>query len=365
MAAEMIVEISKTFPGRMTIEVQLTLSLEPPSVLIVFGPSGSGKTTLLRCLAGLEWPEQGRIRFGAQTWLETAAGTRMSPQERRLGYMSQDYALFPTHSVAGNIEFGLSELSAHERQRRVADAMELLQLRGLERARPAQLSGGQQQRVALARAIARRPRLLLLDEPLSALDVPTRSRLCGELRLLLKQLALPCVVVTHDWAEALTLGDQVAVMNEGRVLQVGTPKDVFSRPCDAQVARIVGVETVVQGLIVSTREGLATVQVNGINVVALGSEDVGPEVFVCIRAEDVVLEKVGSATTSARNHLAGNVREINLVGALAWVGIDCGFPLRATVTRSALEELHLAPGAPLVAAIKAGAVHLVARREMG
>lgn len=363
MASEMIVEITKSFPGRMTIDVRFAQTLESPTVLILFGPSGAGKTTVLRCLAGLEWPERGLITCWEATWLDTGAGVRLPPQQRAIGYMAQEYALFPTHSVAGNIAYGLGALTADERHRRVVEVLTLLQLQGVENLRPSQLSGGQQQRVALARAIARHPRLLLLDEPLSALDVPTRSKLRGELRTLLKQLAIPSVVVTHDWEEALALGDQMTVINEGRVVQVGTPQDVFSRPLNAEVARVVGVETVVQGRIIESSNGLATVEVAGTKLVALATEESGPEVFVCIRAEDVVLEAVGAGATSARNHLVGKVRDVSSLGALVRVGIDCGFSLSTIVTRSALDDLHLAPGAAVVAAIKAGAVHLVPRRD--
>jgi len=363
MASEMIVDITKSFPGRMTIDARFAQTLEPPTVLILFGPSGAGKTTVLRCLAGLEWPERGRITCWENTWLDTAAGVRLPPQQRAIGYMAQEYALFPTHSVAGNIAYGLGALTADERQRRVVEVLTLLQLQGVEHLRPAQLSGGQQQRVALARAIARHPRLLLLDEPLSALDVPTRSKLRGELRTLLKQLAIPSVVVTHDWEEALALGDQMAVIHEGRVLQIGTPQEVFSRPLNAEVARVVGVETVVQGRIIESSNGLATVEVAGTKLVALATEESGSAVFVCIRAEDVVLEAVGAGATSARNHLVGKVREVSSLGALVRVGIDSGFSLSAIVTRSALDDLHLAPGVAVVAAIKAGAVHLVPRRD--
>jgi molybdate transport system ATP-binding protein len=217
MAAALTVDCRKTFPGRFTAVAQLGLPLDPPRVLILFGPSGSGKTTLLRCLAGLEWPEEGRIQFGSTTWVDAASNIRLSPQARRIGYMPQDYALFSTHTVAGNIEYGLSDLPTAARRERVRELIALLQLQGLEQAKPTQLSGGQQQRVALARAIARRPQLLLLDEPLSALDAPTRSRLSGELRALLTLLHIPSGVVTHDWAEALTLGDVIAVMQDGAI----------------------------------------------------------------------------------------------------------------------------------------------------
>lgn len=361
MAAEVAIDITKMFPGRGPISAALTYRLEQATSLVLFGPSGSGKTTILRSIAGLEWPERGTIRFISRTWLDTGSRIRVSPQQRRIGYMPQDYALFPTHSVAGNIGYGLGDLSSMDRTKRVDEMVDLFQLRGLEAAKPAELSGGQQQRVALARAVAPRPQLLLLDEPLSALDAPTRLQLRGELRGLLKQLALPSMIVTHDWAEALTLGDVIAVVGDGRVLQVGSPQDVFSRPKNADVAQIVGVETVVEGHVIAQADGLATVSVNGTTLKGLGSEAIGSPVFVCIRAEDVVLEQAGSGMTSARNHLVGKVSEIVPHGVIVHVKIECGFPLVAMVTRGALEDLSLDVGSPVIAAMKAGAVHLVPR----
>ena len=361
MAATLSFNYRKVFPGRLTIAVQLELALDPPRVLILFGPSGSGKTTVLRCLAGLEQPEAGTIRFGPDTWVDAARRHAVPPQARHLGYMPQDYALFPTHTVRGNVEYGLRGLSPDERRRRVSEVLALLQLQGLEQAKPSQLSGGQQQRVALARAIARRPKLLLLDEPLSALDAPTRGTLCSELRSLLTHLKIPTVVVTHDWAEALTLGDLIAVMQAGRILQVGAPQEVFSRPANAAVAQIVGVETVIQGQVTEYVNGLATVQVNGTAMKALAVDGIGSSVYVCIRAEDVVLEQAGSGMTSARNHLVGQVTEIAPQGVMVQVTIDCGFPLTATITRGAVEDLRLVPGSSVITAIKAGAVHLVPR----
>jgi len=358
----MIVDVTKTFPGQPPIRAGFRYPVEVSTVLILFGPSGSGKTTVLRSVAGLEWPEEGTIQFVSRTWLDTAANIRVSPQDRHIGYMAQDYALFPTYSVAGNIAYGLSKLSAPERRKRVDEMIELFQLRGFDTARPRELSGGQQQRVALARAVAPRPRLLLLDEPLSALDTPTRLQLRRELRSLLKQLAIPSIIVTHDWEEALTLGDVMAVMSEGNMLQVGTPQDLFSRPANADVARVVGVETVVQGTIAEIHEELATVQVGAVSLTAIASPGVDSDVFVCIRAEDVTLELAGSVETSARNHLRGTVRAITPLGALARVTVECGFPLTAVITRSALSELGLIVGTTVRALFKAGSVHLISRR---
>ncbi len=359
MAAEISVDIAKTFPGRLALRAAFSLACEPPAVLVLFGPSGSGKTTVLRCLAGLERPEQGTIRFGGETWADAAAGVMLPPQQRRIGYMAQDYALFPTYSVAGNIAYGLGDIPADRRARLVHDALALLQLQGTEHLRPAQLSGGQQQRVALARALARQPRLLLLDEPLSALDIPTRAKLRGELRALLKQAAIPTVVVTHDWEEALALGDRMVVIDKGQVLQTGRPQEVFNRPATAEVARIVGMETVVEGRVCGEEGGLVSVDVGGMLLHALAADGIGADVLVCIRAEDVVVERGEPAATSARNRLVGRVHDVQSLGALVKVVLDCGFPLAALVTRSAVEDLGLAPGMPATASIKAGAVHLI------
>jgi len=359
----MIVDIAKTFPGRLTVEAAFRLPLDPPSVLILFGPSGSGKTTVLRCLAGLEWPERGTIRFGEATWLDCATGENLPAQRRGIGYMSQDYALFPTYSVAGNIAFGLSDVPPRERSRRVAEVIALLHLQGLEQVKPQQLSGGQQQRVALARALARHPHLLLLDEPLSALDVPTRGKVRAELGKLLRDLRIPSIVVTHDWEDALALGDRMVVVHEGRVVQEGTPQDVFNRPRDADVAKIVGMESVIPGRIVAASNGLLMVEAAGLRLQAVGEGEAGENVFACIRAEDIVLEPAGGGATSARNRLAGVVREVLPRGALVQVIVDCGPVLSAIVTRSAVEDLHLMPGAAVAAVVKAGAVHLIPRRE--
>ncbi|MFO0705504.1 MAG: ABC transporter ATP-binding protein [Nitrospira sp.] len=362
MAAEMTIDVTKTYPGRSPIHARIQYPVDASTVLILFGPSGSGKTTVLRSVAGLEWPEHGVIRFLSRTWLDTAARIAAPPQERHIGYMAQDYALFPNYTVAGNIAYGLGELSPHERAARVAEVVDLFHLKGLEQAKPRELSGGQQQRVALARAVAPRPQLLLLDEPLSALDVPTRSQLRGELRGLLKQLALPSIIVTHDWAEALTLGDIMAVVSDGRVLQVGPPQEVFSRPSNADVARVVGVETVVQGTVTGVQDGLATILVGDRVLTGVADASMETEVFVCLRAEDVTLEPCGSGPTSARNHVPGVVTSIASLGALARVTINCGFPLTAVITRSALTELGLAIGASVRASFKAGSVHVIARR---
>jgi molybdate transport system ATP-binding protein len=233
-------EFEKRFHSGTLIAGALRHPLEEFAVTALVGPSGCGKTTILRCLAGLETPERGRIVFGGETWFDSAAGVRLSPQRRGIGYLFQEYALFPHLSVADNIAFGLSRTAPAERTSRVDELVALLRLEGLARRFPQELSGGQQQRVALARTVAPRPRLLLLDEPLSALDGPTRSELRQELRGLLRRFAIPALIVTHDSDEVRAFADRVVVLDGGRVLQAGTVDEVTRAPANAAVARIVG-----------------------------------------------------------------------------------------------------------------------------
>jgi molybdate transport system ATP-binding protein len=362
MNAELAADFEKRYPGGPTIHAALRCPCDGPAVTVLFGPSGSGKTTVLRCLAGLERPERGVIRFAADTWFDAEHGIALPPRQRGIGYVFQEYALFPHLTVAGNITYGLPRsLAQMERKQRLGELTAMLDLTGLESRYPRQLSGGQQQRVALARALAPRPRLLLLDEPLSALDAPTREQVRRELRHLLADLRLPAVLVTHDRVEALALGDYVAVLDRGRVCQWGPVPEVFTRPADLAVARIVGVETVEPARIVRLEEGLAEVVVGGARLVALAEGACLGDAYVCIRAEDVLLEKGLTPPSSARNRLAARVRSLDREGPLVRVGLDCGFPLAALITRQACLELDLHEGDAITALVKAPAIHLIAR----
>ena len=351
----------KAYHGGPSIHGTLRLPVGQPHVTVLFGPSGSGKTTILRCLAGLERPSRGRITFAGETWFDAETGGQAPPQARAIGYLFQDYALFPHLTVAGNITYAIPELDRHERRARLDEMLRLLRLEGLEDRRPSQLSGGQQQRVALARVLVRRPQLLLLDEPLSALDAPTREQVRGELRGLLRGQGVPTVCVTHDWMEALALADEVAVIAGGRVLQVGPPDEVFSRPADADVAAIVGVETVVTGKIFERKDDLAALDVGKVRLWAVEPSGRGEAFYLCIRAEDVTLEIGARPSSSARNHLAGLVTEVRPAGPVSRVTMDCGFALTALVTRQAAQDLALKAGASVTATVKASAVHLIPR----
>jgi molybdate transport system ATP-binding protein len=338
------------------------LEIAGAGVTVLFGPSGSGKTTILRCLAGLETPDAGEIFFGEETWF--AGGKNLlPPKDRRLGFVPQDYALFPHLTVAANIAYGLHHRSAADKKARVAEMVSWLGLDGLEARLPSELSGGQQQRVALARAVARQPRLLLLDEPLTALDTPTRQRLRGELRRLLRQLAIPTVVVTHDRIEALSLGDELVVLDEGRIIQRGPVQEVFSRPATLTVAGIVAVETVQPGRVLERENGLATLLVGSAKLTAVAG-DLPPgvtDIFACIRAEDVILSRDPESHSSPRNRLSAVVRAVVSEGPLTRIELDCGFPLLAVLTKQACEEMNLQAGAAVMVLIKAPQIHLVPR----
>jgi len=224
-----------------TVEVDLHTATE---TLVVVGPSGCGKTTVLRTLAGLLTPAAGRITLGEQVLYDATRGIDVPPEQRRVGVVFQHYALFPHLDVVDNVGYGLPRLPQPERERRISAALERVRITELAGARPSELSGGEQQRVAVARALITEPRLLLLDEPLSALDVDNRANLRRELAILLHHLAIPTVVVTHDLADADALADRIAVMDRGRIVQTGTPQDVIDHPANAYVAQFTGANVI-------------------------------------------------------------------------------------------------------------------------
>lgn len=357
----LVICFRKTLPTGLTVSADLKISVEEPSVMVLFGPSGAGKTTMLRIIAGLERPDTGRILYNDEVWVDRERGVFVPPQQRRIGYLFQEYALFPHLTVEENIAYGLGNCSLSERRRRVAEMLELVGIVALKDRRPGQLSGGERQRVALARALAPHPRLLLLDEPLAALDAPMRHVLRGELRRLLRSARIPTILVTHDRAEALALGDQMAVLIAGQIRQVGPVPEVFSRPADVRVAEAVEMENVLPARVVAREGELVRLRMNGQELFAVGGSP-SDEVLVCVRAEDVlVFKEEHMSSVSARNRLRGRVVALSFEGPLVRVTIECGFLLRAVITRQACEELALREGEPVTAVIKATAIHLIAR----
>jgi molybdate transport system ATP-binding protein len=360
VADRLIASFVRRHAAGASVRAALELDAGESRVMVLFGPSGSGKTTILRCLAGLDRPQEGFIRFGDEVWFDAASRINRPPQQRRLAYVAQDYGLFPHLTVAQNVQFGM-ERTAAAVQEQVGTILRTVHLEGMGGRLPAQLSGGERQRVALARALARSPRLILLDEPLAALDLPLRDPMRRELRQFLRSVDVPSVVVTHDRVDALTLGDRMAVLSAGGIRQVGPVHEVFSRPVDAAVAASVGVETVVPGEIVGSAQGLVTARVGAAHILAAHAAVAPHAVFVCIRAEDVTLERAPRGDVSARNRWAGTVTVIQPEAGVVRVTVDCGFSLSALITKPAYEELHLAVGSAVTAVVKATAVHLVPR----
>lgn len=359
MADAVTARFRRSYRAGPTITCDLAIG-RSDTVTVLFGPSGAGKTTILRCLAGLDHPDEGEIRVAGETWVDTERRLRLPTHRRRVGFLHQDYALFPHLSVAANVAYGLHDRPRRERATRVEELLDMVGLTELASRRPKELSGGQRQRVALARALARSPRLLLLDEPLSALDAATRASTRADLQRLLRRSAIPTIVVTHDRSEAIALGDDMAVVIDGAIRQSAPIAHVFARPADADVAAIVGVEAVVPGMVTSRRNGVATIDVGKVQIVAALDDGVGDDVLVCIRAEDVILRRE-EVRESARNALAGTVLDIEREGALLRATVDCGFRLVVALTPAAADELDLAPGARVIAVVKATAIHCIER----
>jgi spermidine/putrescine transport system ATP-binding protein len=287
--------VSKAFPtpegGEVNALIDVSIEVPEGSFTVLLGPSGCGKTTLLRCIAGLESPDAGQILLRGERI------DQVPVWKRRVNTVFQSYALFPHMTVEQNIAFGLQmdRVPKSEITRRVGEALELVQLSDLGRRKPSQLSGGQQQRVALARALAKEPTVLLLDEPLSALDLKLRRGMQSELKRLQRQTSITFILVTHDQGEAMAMGDQVAVFNSGRIVQLGTPEDVYNEPRTAFVADFIGEANLVtarrdQGLIVL--DGLGAVEESAIvDTGQSGTAGIDArQVILAVRPENISLE---------------------------------------------------------------------------
>jgi len=329
-------------------------------ITVVFGPSGAGKSTLLMAILGAIAPHSGRIVTGGRTLYDSASGTDLAVRHRRVGIVFQDALLFPHLDVAGNVAFGLGATPREERRRGALAALDTVGAREIADLMPAELSGGQRQRVALARALAPGPSALLLDEPFSALDAPSRKALGETLLDLQRSAGVPFLHVTHDLGEAVRLGSDLVVLDAGRVVQVGPPQRVVAAPAAEATARAIGTENLFTGVVRAhfPDRGYSEVDLGG-TVVETGLLDValGRSVALGLRAEDILLAVERVRGTSARNVLAGSIAELSSGTASVEIRVATPVVFRVVVTHEAVEQLGLARGLAVHLLIKAHAFH--------
>jgi molybdate transport system ATP-binding protein len=337
-------------------ELQVALEVRA-GCLVLAGPSGAGKTTILRVCAGLARPQAGRVAVDGEVWTDTAAGVFVPPELRRCGFLFQDYALFPHLTALQNVAYALADEPRRTRRARAAGLLERFGVATLADSRPADLSGGERQRVALARTLARSPRVLLLDEPLSALDTRTRAAAGRELGAALREAAVPALLVTHDFAEAALLGDEVAVIDRGRLVQRGPARELASKPASAFVADFLGA-SVLEGRARPAAGGLTLVELDGGGAIA-STDSAQGRAAASVFPWEVTLEPPGTAGHgSAQNRLPGTVVSVTPVGNRFRVALATPQPLAAEVTEAAFDRLSLRVGDPVDACWKATATRL-------
>ncbi len=340
-------------------ELAVAFEARPAETVVVIGPSGCGKTTTLNIIAGLMRPDQGRVALGDRLLVDRERGVDLPAEHRNVGYVFQEFALFPHMTVAENIAYGLRSRRRPKAliPQKVAEAVALLGIEALRDRRPLNLSGGEKQRVALARAIACDAEILLLDEPLGSLDAQTRNRVRGDLQRLLRVLGRIAIMVTHDYIDALTFGDRICVMERGRILQIGDRYELLRHPKSRFVAELTGVNFF-QGTISSTRsEGVAEIWVGDSRLYAAADQQDMGDTLLTFFPSDVSLSRQ-LPVSSARNVFQGRVREIVHLGDKVRVSLNGALAMCAEVTAAALDDLELAEGDTVFASVKATAIKL-------
>jgi len=356
--------LSATVNVRLSNEFTLDVRFEaPPGVTILFGESGSGKTTILRAISGLARPDRGRVAVGDTVLFDADAGIDVPVEGRNIAYVAQHLALFPHLTVVDNIEYGLTQLGRAERDRRVTAILESFRIAPLRHRKPAQLSGGEKQRVALARALVTDPRALLLDEPLSALDHATQTRIMDDLRAWNRERRRPVLYVTHSHREVFALGERVVVLENGRVQMQGTPHEVLDSPAHHRLATVAGFENVFDGTVITSRADLGTTmcRIDGVEVEVPYSGSVeGAPIKVAVRAGDILLATQEPCGLSARNLLSGCVQSLRREAGSVVARVSAGPGFDVRLTPGACESLGVERGRDVWLVIKTYSWRVVA-----
>lgn len=339
-----------------------------PGFTILFGPSGAGKTTLLDCIAGITKPESGHISTSARRLFDSAQRINIPVEQRRCGYVFQSLALFPHMTVEENVRYGLKQVPNPEAHRRVTGILQALRVSHLSKRNVREISGGESQRIALARTLVTDPEVLLLDEPLAALDSPTKSQIIDDLRDWNQAHSIPILYVTHSREEVFALGETVLVLDAGKIVAAGTPHEVMSAPIHETVAQLIGFENIFDAVVeaVNPQRGTMTCRITGdtgalILETPLVKGGVGSTLRIGIRAGDILLATSPPIGLSARNVIPGRIRALEQRDVIVSARVQCRIEMEAHLTLAARDSLELAPGKEVWLVIKTHSCHLMAK----
>jgi molybdate transport system ATP-binding protein len=356
------VHLQKRLSASFALDVKFSI---PPGITMLFGASGSGKTTLLRCIAGLIHPDSGQIQIGDQILFDSEARVDLPICDRKVGFLFQNLALFPHLSVAKNVEYGLNGLDRGHAQQRIEDILKSFRISSLWRHKPSEISGGERQRAALARTLVTDPRVLMLDEPLSALDYATQSEIIEDLRAWNGARDIPILYVTHSQREVFALGERVISLENGKILSQGTPQEVLETPKYESIAQLAGFENFFDATVVSLSNDSGTMlcRLDSAETeveVPLSRAEVGSKIRIAIRAGDIIIAGEFPRALSARNVVPAKIVSLRREGAMVIAEVDAGRRFEVHVTPRACESLVLKPQLDVWLVIKTHSWRLVA-----
>ena len=345
--------------GEKEVLKDVTFSIKKNEIFTFIGPSGSGKTTIIRLIDMLERPTSGKIYIG-DTEVSSLRERDRIPIRRKMSMVFQKPSPL-RGTVFDNVAMGLffRNVRREEIEARVPEALELVGLKGYEERKAGTLSGGEMQRVAIARAISTRPDILLLDEPTANLDPVSTEKIEKLVSALKERFGITVILTTHDMVQGQRLADRIGVVIDGRIGQIGTSKEIFYHPMNKAVATMVGVDNIFEGVVATNDGGLASVEVDGISIIATTPFPPGTPVMLYMRPEDITFHVIDGVKSSARNEFTGRITKVLPMGPNARLKIDIGVILTAVITQRSYEELDLAPGREIGVAFKASAIHVV------